>query len=80
MKYKKGTLKPKILKEMLVGVTRGCLCYNGRHARTWHCIVKTENLPSTFHADFPFGRPPTKNTGLWAKDDFHKIKGWGKLV
>ena len=57
---------------------KGCLCRNKRHPKEWHCIVNTEKLKSMFLADFPFGHPPTKGTGYWSKDEFHKIKNWGK--
>jgi len=28
--------------------------------------------------DFPLANPPTHGTGLWSKNEFHKIKSWGK--
>ena len=56
---------------------KGCLCHNKRHDRTWHCIVD-KSKGSVFYADFPFGNPPTKGTGLWSKTEFHKIRNWGR--
>lgn len=56
--------------------TRGCLCQDKKHRKSWHCIVRKSG--SSLVADFPFIRPPTKDTGLWSKSEFHKIKNWGK--
>lgn len=58
---------------------KGCLCYNGKHPKTWHCIIKAKKLKGMFLADFPFNRPQTHDTGFWEKKAFHKIKNWGKV-
>lgn len=57
---------------------KGCLCDDGLHRKSWHCIINTDKLPATFLADFPFNRPATYGTGLWARKEFHKIRDWGK--
>lgn len=57
---------------------KGCLCRTGLHPKTWHCIKKHVSRGGNFLADFPFGRPPTTDTGYWEKNEFHRIKNWGK--
>ena len=53
-----------------------CFCDDGKHRKIWHAKIHKAGV--NFTADFPFEKPPTFGTGLWTRDEMHKIKNWGK--
>ena len=55
---------------------KGCMCSDHKHDKGWHCIA--HKAGAYLVADFPFNNPPSHDTGLWSKKEFHKIEGWGK--
>ncbi len=54
---------------------KGCMCDDLKHNKVWHCIARKAGV--NLVADFPFENPPTKDTGLWGRKEFHKIRNWG---